>query len=59
MITAARPLLRHAIAADLTSLRPALDAEVRLEQDKDRSYWEPLKRELELFRREEREIRGD
>jgi len=25
------------------------------EQEKDRVYWEPLKREMEEFRREERE----
>jgi hypothetical protein len=31
-------------------IRLALDAEVRAEQDKDRAYWEPLKRELESFR---------
>jgi hypothetical protein len=38
------------MAGDLAALRPALDAEVRAEQDKDRAYWEPLKRELESFR---------
>ena len=37
------------------SLYLALDAEVRAEQDKDRAYWEPLKREMEEFRRAERE----
>jgi hypothetical protein len=45
-----RPLLVHARAGDLAALRPALDAEGRAEQDKDRAYWEPLKRELEAFR---------
>lgn len=49
-LTAARPLLAHAIAGDLAALRPALDAEARAEQDKDRAYWEPLKRELESLR---------
>jgi hypothetical protein len=49
-----RPLLGHAIAGDMTSLREALDAEVRAEQEKDRTYWEPLKREMEAFRRAER-----
>ena len=34
------------------SPRPALDAEVRTGQDKDR-YWERLKREMEAFRRAE------
>jgi hypothetical protein len=49
----ARPLLALAIAGDLPRLREALDAEVRVEQEKDRIYWEPLKREMEAFRREE------
>ena len=54
-----RPLLNHAMAGDLAALRPALDAEVRAEQDKDRAYWEPLKRELEVLRlAEARERRG-
>jgi len=51
----ARPLLAHAIAGKLPALREALDAEVRAEQEKDRIYWEPLKREMEEFRRAERE----
>ena len=50
----ARPLLAHAIAGDLAALRTALDAEARAEQEKDRIYWEPLKREMETFRRTER-----
>lgn len=50
----ARPLLAHAISGDLDALRTALDAEVRAEQAKDRVYWEPLRREIEAFRREER-----
>jgi len=50
-----RPLLRHAIASDLPALREALDAEVRAEKEKDRIYWEPLKRELTEFRRAERD----
>ncbi len=49
-----RPLLAHAISGDLDALRTDLDAEVRTEQAKDRAYWEPLKRELEAFRRAER-----
>jgi len=35
-------------------LSPALDAEARAEQAKDRAYWAPLKAELEAFRRAER-----
>lgn len=49
-----RPLLVHAVAGDLETLRAALDAEVRAEQAKDRAYWEPLRREIEGFRRDER-----
>lgn len=50
-----RPLLALARHGDLPALRTALDAEVRTEQEKDRQYWEPLKREIEVFRRAERE----
>ena len=53
-MVAARPLLALAITPDLPRLREALDAEVRAEQEKDRIYWEPLKREMEEFRRAER-----
>jgi hypothetical protein len=49
-----RPLLALAIESDLLGLRIELDAEKRREQDKDRHYWEPLKREMEEFRRAER-----
>ena len=49
-IAVARPLLTHVIAGDIAALQPALDAEIRAEQDKDRAYWEPLKRELESIR---------
>jgi hypothetical protein len=47
-----RPLLRHALAGNLDELRPALDAEVREEQARDREYWNPLRAELEAMRRE-------
>jgi hypothetical protein len=53
-LQATRPLLAHAVAGDLDALRAALDAEARVEQAKDRAYWEPLRRELEEFRRQER-----
>jgi hypothetical protein len=49
-----RPLLALAIESDLLGLRIELDAEKRREQDKDRLYWEPLKLEMEEFRRAER-----
>ena len=54
-LQARRPLLALARDGDLPALRTALDAEVRAEQDKDRLYWEPLKRELEAFRRAQRD----
>lgn len=50
----ARPLLAHAIKGDMDAMREALDAEVRAEQARDRAYWEPLRREMEQFRKEER-----
>ena len=50
----ARPLLAHALGGDFDAMRVMLDAEVRAEQAKDRAYWEPLRREIEVFRREER-----
>jgi len=53
-MSATRPLLALAITPCLPRLREALDAEVRAEQEKDRIYWEPLKREMEEFRRAER-----
>ena len=53
-LEATRPLLVLAREGSLPKLRAALDAEVRREQEKDRVYWEPLKREMEEFRREER-----
>ena len=54
MAASTRPLLTLAINPDLPRLREAPDAEVRAEQEKDRIYWEPLKREMEEFRRAER-----
>jgi len=61
-LQADRHLFAQAHAGDLETLRSALDAEVRVEQAKDRAYWEPMRRELEVFRRKEminREIRTD
>ena len=52
---ARRPLLALAIQGNLSALREELDSEKRLEQEKDRIYWAPLKREMEEFRRAERE----
>lgn len=53
-----RPLLAKAINSQPTELRVELDAEKRHEQEKDRLYWEPLKREMEEFRRAERSEHG-
>ncbi len=53
-LQSARPLLALAMDGEIPALREALDAEVRAEQEKDRIYWEPLKREMEAFRRSER-----
>ena len=50
----ALPLIELAKHRSLDELRTALDAEVRAEQAKDRDYWEPLRRELERFRHEQR-----
>ena len=52
---AKRGLLALAFAGELDALRSTLDTEVRAAQAKDRAYWEPLRREMEGFRREERQ----
>ena len=54
-LTPQRPLLALAAAGGLDALRIALDTERQAEQALDRAYWEPLRRELEEFRRAERE----
>ena len=54
----ARPLLALTTANKLPALREALDAEIRSDQEKDRIYWEPLKREMEGFRQAERESKA-
>ena len=53
-LTPYRPLIRLAEERSLDDIRAALDAEVRAEQARDRDYWEPLRRELEQFRRDHR-----
>jgi hypothetical protein len=45
-----RPLIAEAIAVNYQSLRQLLAQEQEAERDADRSYWEPLKRELEQIR---------
>ncbi len=54
-MVSARHLLSLVITPDLPRLCEALDAEVRAEQEKNRIYWAPLKREMEEFHRVERE----
>ena len=45
-----RPLVRLALENKLEALREALAEEERLERELDRTYWEPLKKELEQLR---------
>jgi hypothetical protein len=45
-----RPLLNDAAKQSLTRLRKALVQEEEREREFDRSYWEPLKRELKQMR---------
>lgn len=45
-----RSLLRHAQLADLAALEQALDEEQREDREKDRQYWEPLRKQLEHIR---------
>jgi len=52
-LTATRPLLTHALAANQIMLIQALDLEMRSEQAMDRAFWEPVRRELESMRFEE------
>ncbi|MBA3650999.1 MAG: hypothetical protein H0W66_05855 [Chthoniobacterales bacterium] len=46
-----RPLLAFALAQDFASLETALLEEERAERERDRAYWQSLKRELEQMRR--------
>ncbi len=45
-----RPLLQLALREAFTELETALEAEEKLEREKDRAYWKPLKEELERLR---------
>lgn len=45
-----RPLLKSAIKVEQKKLVRLLEGEKEKEQEKDRAYWEPLKKELELLR---------
>ena len=61
-LAAARAHQRRAIQAAIVNHRAlvalALEEEERDERRKDREYWEPLKRELEVLRREKRSAPG-
>jgi hypothetical protein len=48
-----RPLLAHALTRDRPLVETALDAEMRAEQNADRLFWEPIRRELEAMRFDE------
>jgi hypothetical protein len=50
-----RPLLRAALHGEESVLEDALYAEERAERLADRTYWEPLKRELEQLRHPKRD----
>lgn len=49
-LVAARPLLAHAAADDAAGLERALFAEETAEREQDKTYWLPLRRELEKLR---------
>jgi hypothetical protein len=45
-----RPLLKFALSASLAKLEQALASEEKLERERDRLYWAPLKKEIEKLR---------
>jgi hypothetical protein len=45
-----RALLAYAMKDDLSALSDSLEAEEKLERERDRFYWQPLKEELESLR---------
>jgi len=49
-LTSRRPLLHRALAGDARALQVALRREEELERALDRSYWKPLKAELQSLR---------
>jgi len=49
-ITSERPLLAAALNQTPDELTAALETEEKLEREKDRAYWKPLKEELERLR---------
>jgi hypothetical protein len=49
-----RPLLSLASAGEAAALADAILEEEKAERERDRTYWEPLRRELEALRHQER-----
>ena len=47
-----RPLLKAALAQDIAGLEEHLHIEEKKEREKDKEYWEPLRLELEQWRRQ-------
>jgi hypothetical protein len=47
-----RPLLAHAARGEISALERGMHDEESLERERDRTYWKPLKRELEELRRQ-------
>ncbi|MCX5686219.1 MAG: hypothetical protein NTW09_01965 [Candidatus Omnitrophica bacterium] len=45
-----RPLLKSAVSADIEDINKKLQGEEKLEREKDREYWAPLRKELEDLR---------
>lgn len=52
--TSSRPLLQHAAACNVSELTTAIAVEEADERAKDREYWEPLRKELETMRMQQR-----
>ena len=49
-LSSKRPLLHHAAAGRLPELERGLAEEEAAERERDRVYWGPLRRELEILR---------
>ena len=54
-VASSRPVIQVALNSDLSAISQALEEEENEVRRQDRLYWEPLKRELEDFRRKKRE----
>lgn len=52
--TAKRPLLKMALKKDIKQLEKLLHKEELSEREKDKEYWRPLRRELEILRHKRR-----